>query len=213
MARIKTDLAHRWVPILLSIVALCFAGSVLTGWLFEIEVLVRGAADRAAMVPSTAISFALLFSGVAFHLRPDRMRGAVLTCAGLAAAVALTNSIVFSLGGAGLDTFVAARAPSDRMSPGTIAGLLVAALGLASLGSARLSRTEVPMLSALAGLTGIVSVLLVHNFHRGSALSLPFFEAMSIYTALCLLAFYMVLLLIALEPSLDRRLAERRLRG
>ncbi len=201
MGNLGAELLYRRVPIILTLGALCFVGCVLSGWLFGLELLVRGSADRAAMVPSTAISVALLFSGAAFYLRPDRMRGAVITCAGLAAAVALTNSIVIPLDGTGLDVFVETRAPTDRMSPGTITGLLIAAFGLASLCSARLRGFEAPMLTAVAGLTGILSVIVVHDFDLGAPLALPFVEAMSIYTALSLLTFYVVLLLIALAPS------------
>lgn len=205
MAFQRTELPHRGVPMLLSIIALCVVGTVLAGWLFGVEVLVRGAPYRAAMVPSTAISFALLFSGILIHLQRSAPRGAVLACAGIAAAVALTNSIVIPLGNGGLDVLAESRAFSDRMSPGTIAGILVAALGLAGLCSPRLNRAEVPMLSGTAGLSGIVAVLFVHDFHRGSPLALPVVEAMSIYTAACLLALYAALLLIALDPSAERQ--------
>ncbi|MCT4369931.1 hypothetical protein CLG85_006115 [Yangia mangrovi] len=205
MAIRRTDMPHRWLPLVLSLSALLLVGAVLAGWLLGVEVLVRGAPNRAAMVPSTAITFGLLFSGLLIHLQRQPLRGAVLACAAIAAGVALTNSIVIQLGGGGLDVLAETRAPSDRMSPGTIAGLIVAALGLAGLCSARLCRAEVPVLSAMAGLSGIVAVLFVHNFHRGSPLALPFVEAMSIYTALCLLIFFAALLLVALDPSAERQ--------
>ncbi|WP_353472620.1 hypothetical protein PVT71_00940 [Salipiger sp. H15] len=197
----RPDLVHRRIPFLVAASGLTFVAAVLAGWLFGSEVLVRGAPGRAAMVPSTAISLGLLFCGLLLHLRRDSPRGAVQFCAGLAAAVALTNSVFIRLDAAGLDALVASRAPGDSMATGTIAGVLTGALGLVALGSTRLVRLEVPVLAALAGLSGIISVLFVHNFHVGAPLALSFAEAMSIYTALCLLGLFSALLLVALAPG------------
>ncbi|MBE9635366.1 hypothetical protein [Salipiger mangrovisoli] len=208
MAISKAELLHRQLPLLLTIVCLVLVAAVLLGWGLGVEVLVRGASGRAAMVPGTAIALALLFLGLLLHLMQEHAQDKVIFCAAAAAMVVLTNSVVVALDPAGLDALLKSRAPRDRMSPGTMTGLLSGALGLAGLGSARLLRREVPMLAALSGLSGIIAVLAVHNFRLGAPLSLPFVSAMSIYTALCLLAFNAALLLVSLAPSASSRVPE-----
>ncbi|NDV97847.1 hypothetical protein [Salipiger sp. PrR002] len=197
----KNPVLLRNLALLMSLVALALVTSVLLGWLAHIEVLVRSGPDRAAMVPSTAISLALLFCGLAVAASGRETSGRVLACAAGAAMVALTNTLVVSFGAEGLDALLAKRPMHDRMSPGTVTGLLIGAAGLAGLSLPSLRRAELPLLAALSGLTGITAVFMVHNFLPGTVMALSFFEGMSIYTALSLLGVFGGLLMLGLAPS------------
>ncbi|WP_406720441.1 hypothetical protein RPE78_09685 [Thioclava litoralis] len=167
----------------------------LLGWSFDLQPLVRF--PDAAMVPSTAISLALLFIGSAavFALPPKTKTARI--CSLTAAVIAIVNIGLRLTADLDLDYLIPNRTAGDRMSGGTILCIMVSAATILALSSEKLRNFEFHLSGAIAGLQLIIAVFFLCRFVPGTPQAPLIFEAMSLYTAVCFLVLFIILFVAA----------------
>lgn len=172
------------------------------GWATGTPWLVRASATHAAIVPTTALGFCLLFLSAALieaGRREQLQARLILAAAGLVIADRLYPDLqaLPAMLGMARD----APAPGDAMSLPTAIGLMLGVLVLWRLRRDRNSTGA--LILTLLGLSTSVAILLGHSFDPGSIYALPVFATMSEYTIGLFVLFFTTLLLPQRESALS----------
>ncbi|WP_406870590.1 hypothetical protein ABEB22_00305 [Thioclava sp. 'Guangxiensis'] len=165
------------------------------GWSLNLQALIRF--PDAAMVPSTAVSIALLFIGSAAVLSRPAKKAAAKICSLMAAAIALINISLRKSSLPDLDHLVSNVMADDQMSEGTILCILVCAATILSLASEKLRKFELHLSGAIAGVLLIIAVFILCRFVPGTSACPLIFQKMSFYTAVCFLVLFINLFVAA----------------
>lgn len=180
-----------------ALLVVAIALAAIAGWYGGIEVLVRVRSHYSAMVPATAICFAL--SGFGLFVcasRPAGWRAATgMTFAFVVALLALVN--LTPLGGAfgGLAALLSPAELSDRMAVGTSIFFVLAAIALAGVARPRIVPAAVLQLVATLGIASSLVALSGYITGAQALYTNYIFSAMALHTALCFAVFFLAALL------------------
>ncbi|SLN65779.1 hypothetical protein AQS8620_03049 [Aquimixticola soesokkakensis] len=154
--------------------------ALIFGWAVGVEALVRGPLPHHAMVPSTALCFAILcFSGLVSARGRSRLP---VDLSIMVILLVMVNAWLRSvMQNDSIDTvFGLFETGNDRMAWGTILGMLLAAVS--NLLTARgFSALSTPF--ALLGLATFFALFVYHSFDPDSPYSLPLFTETSVVTS------------------------------
>lgn len=205
---------RRAIQVLIASVFTIFALIVLlAGWFAGTEFLVRYKPFYYAMVPTTAVCFAILgcanilaSRGAARHLWLLRALLAVVVV------IAVLNLVLHQFPAmSSLDQLLGfPLGDGDRMADGTAYGLLLAAYCIYCLGLSRPIGADMYRIGVVMGLTLSFALLVGHSFVKVAAVDIPIFRETSFFTALLFLLLFIGLALpdprvFALDKGAHRR--------
>lgn len=189
-----------------AIAMLAVSSLVLThGWMLGHDTTVRLVPEFRAMVPSTALCFALL--GIAFF-QLFLPRGAVVTASvacitGAVVTICVANlATIYVVGGGGIDwLFRASRFGTDRMAIMTSVGLIVCAACILTILTFRDRASDTMTVVALVGVSTSLSVVAGHAFDARSLYTMRLFDGVSLPSALLFALFFAAVALLQIQPD------------
>lgn len=187
-----------------AIAMLVVSSLVLThGWMLGHEATIRLVPEFRAMVPSTALCFALL--GIAF-LQLFLPRGRVVTSSvawitGVVVTICVANlATVYVVGGSGIDwVFRASRFGTDRMAIMTSVGLIVCSACILAILTFRDRASDTMTFVALLGFSTSLSVVAGHAFDARSLYKMRLFDGVSLPSALLFALFFAAVALLQIQ--------------
>lgn len=192
--------------LLVSTAMLAVSLLVLThGWMLGHDATVRLLPEFRAMVPSTALCFALL--GIAFTQlflpRSGLMIASVAGITGAVVTICLANlAAVYLLGGTGIDgLFRASRFAADRMSILTSFGLLLCAGCILAMLTFRARASDAMTTAALVGFSTGLTVIAGHAFDPRSLYDIGLLDGISVPTAFLFSLFFAAVVLLQIQPE------------
>lgn len=201
---------HFWVALLLVGTLSFSVVSLLAGWSFGLEALVRLRAGYEAMVPSTSLCFLLASLALLLTVFGNKdMTRSGMTVAVWIVVIVLANGVLrLTVHPQGIDGLVVGSlAETDHMSTATILGFLLVAATIHTSGRRRLSGGDGAFVNPLAilGLSTAVAVLVMHSYQTDTVAHLRILDGLSVYTTVLFSVLFLAHILAALggEPVVE----------
>ncbi len=178
-------------------VAVALAVLVL-GWLLGLDAVVRIRPAFAAMVPSTAVCFALLGTGLLLRVSdPRRQSRTALAMSVLVGAVAALDLAIFwTVSRNGIDgVLFPGRMGRDYMAFATAASFLLGAYCLAGLSAPRLYHARAVEVCATLGLMAALVAIVGYAYDSEALYGVFLFSAMALHTAVTFALLFAAILL------------------
>lgn len=178
--------------------------SLLAGWSFGYDTLVRLRPNYVAMVPSTALCFLLASLGLLLTMfgDEDATKSGMSVAVWIAVIVLANGALRLTVDPQGIDgLMVSSLSDTDRMSTATIIGFLLVGATIHTSGRRRLSGADGPFVNPLAvlGLSTAAAVLIMHSYQPDTVAHLRILDGLSVYTTLLFAVLFLAHILTGLD--------------
>lgn len=172
---------------------------LLIGWIVGSDTLVRLRAVYAAMVPSTALCFISLGTGLlGYWLQGSQSRNLTLSLSVVVAVISGADLVMLAGGlSDGIDSLLwpSLIAPGDAMAFATGASFLLGSYCLAALASPRLMSVPIFVGAGTVGLLAALVAVVGYMFDAQALYGVFVFTAMALHTAIAFVLLFVALLL------------------